>query len=830
MINMTGVTLMAVIAFLVSTFTILLYYFDKNVLSKKYSHKTLQIIYGIIFGLIAIAGTEFGVSVHGALMNIRDAAPLCAAFFFGPEAGVIAGVLGGVERWFSVYWGVGEFTRLACTLGTLFAGFLGAFVKKYLLDKRIPGPFYAFAIGGVAEVFHMLMVYLTRGDQAIQAHAVIQICAPVMIPFVAIAVAIPAFVIAKISNDATISWARSDRGIAQNIALGLLLSVTLAFVLTNWFELSLQNKLAIKNADEALTQAVQDVRSDLLMSDIKTNDDMLTFLDRELTNRHIGTVGFIVAVDKNGNVVANASQEVDENNFKQELEYIRTHDELTITKIIDKSGDSTLDYYTSYIKYGEYYIVGVYPSSEADLNKSMSVTLTALLEVVILAVVFLMMYLLVRLVVIKELNTINKDLAAITQGQLDTTVNVRSSTEFASLSNDINTTVDTLKQYIAEAAAKVDEELKVAKNIQRSALPNVFPDDNRFELYASMNAAKDVGGDFYDFYPVGDDKYAFLIADVSGKGIPAAMFMMSAKSIIKSIVETGASPGVAFTKANEKLCIDNDAEMFITAWLGVMDINTGHVVYANAGHNPPVLKKEDGLFEYLKCRPGFVLAGMEGINYKDFELDLKDGMSIFLYTDGVTEATNLNNELFGEERLVRALEESGAMNMRYTCKLIKAKVDEFAGEAPQFDDITMLGIKRKNEQDRKSSLVLEANEESADKVRTFFDTFIEENEISIKASTKIMVMVDEIYSNILNYSGASKSKVTARYEEGKVLMSFQDNGIYYNPLAKEDPDITLSAEERAIGGLGIFMVKQMAEDVKYTRIAGKNILDVVLDV
>lgn len=827
---MTGVTLMIVIALLVSTFTILLYYFDKNVLSQKYSHKTLQIVYGLVFGIIAIAGTEFGVSVHGALMNIRDAAPLCAAFFFGPEAGVIAGILGSVERWFSVYWGAGEFTRLACTLGTLFAGFLGAFVKKFLLDKRIPGPFYAFAIGGVAEVFHMLMVYLTRGDQAIQAHAVIQVCAPVMIPLVAISVAVPALVIAKISNETTISWQKSERGIAQNIALGLLLSVTLAFVLTNWFELSLQNKLAIKNADEALTQAVQDVRSDLLMSDIESNEDLLAFLNRELTHRHIGTVGFIVAVDKKGDVVANTSKEVDADNFKKELKYIRTQDELTITKIIDESGNSTLDYYTSYIKYGDYYIVGVYPSSEADLNKSMSVTLTALLEVVILAVVFLMMYLLVRVVVIKELNIINKDLAAITQGELDTTVNVRSSTEFASLSNDINTTVDTLKQYIADAAAKVDEELKVAKNIQRSALPNIFPDDNRFELYASMNAAKDVGGDFYDFYPVGEDKYAFLIADVSGKGIPAAMFMMSAKSVIKSIVETGATPGVAFTKANEKLCVDNDAEMFVTAWLGIMDLNTGHVVYANAGHNPPVLKNEDGNFEYLKCRPGFVLAGMEGIQYKDFEFDMTDGMSLLLYTDGVTEATNVNNELFGEDRLVAALVESGVMNMRYTCKHIKSRVDEFAGEAPQFDDITMLGIKRKNDQDRKSSLVLVADQESADKVRTFFDMFIEDNEIPIKASTKIMVMVDEIYSNILNYSGASKSKVTARYEDGKVLMSFQDNGIYYNPLKKEDPDITLSAEERAIGGLGIFMVKQMAEDVKYTRIAGKNILDVVLDV
>lgn len=828
---MTGVTLIAIISLGVSAFTVFLYFFDKNVLSKKnINKKLLQTIYGIIFGLIAIAGTEFGVEVHGAIMNIRDAAPLCAGFFFGPQAGVVAGLIGGIERWFAVYWGVGEFTRWACSFGTIFAGFLGAFVKKYLLDDRLPGPFYAFALGAVAEVFHMLMVYLTRGDQAIQAHAVIQVCAPVMIPFVAVAVAIPAYVISVISKENKLSWNRADRGIAQNIAIGLLISVVFAFILTNWFELSLQDKLAIKNADESLTQAIDDVKNDLEENNVDSDAEMLEFLNRELTHRHIGTVGYIVALDNEGNVVANTQEEVTEKNFREELKRIKKADELTTVKLIDKSGNSMYDYYTSYIRYRDYYIVGVFPSSEADLNKSMSVTLTALLEVVILAVVFLMMYLLVRVIVVKELNIINRDLAAITKGELDTTVDVRSSTEFASLSNDINTTVDALKQYIAEAAAKVDEELKVAKNIQKSALPNIFPDDNRFELYASMNAAKDVGGDFYDFYPVGEDKYAFLIADVSGKGIPAAMFMMSAKSVIKSIVEAGASPGVAFTKANEKLCVDNDAEMFVTAWLGIMDINTGHVVFSNAGHNPPVLKKEDGTFEYLKSRPGFVLAGMEGIQYKDYELDLADGMSILLYTDGVTEATNVNNELFGEDRLIHALIESGAMNMRYTCKLIKAKVDEFAGEAPQFDDITLLGIKRKSNQDRKSELVMSADALSADTVRDFFDKFVEDNDIDFKASTKIMVIVDEIYSNILNYSGASKTKVTARYEDGMVLMSFQDNGIYYNPLAKDDPDITLSAEERAIGGLGIFMVKKMAEDVKYTRIAGKNILDVALEV
>lgn len=191
---------------------------------------------------------------------------------------------------------------------------------------------------------------------------------------------------------------------------------------------------------------------------------------------------------------------------------------------------------------------------------------------------------------------------------------------------------------------------------------------------------------------------------------------------------------------------------------------------------------------------------------------------------------NFIYRLFGEDRLIEAIKASGNMNMRYTCKLVKQKVDAFVGEAPQFDDITMLGIKRKTDEDRASKIVTNATHESVDEVTAFFDRFVEDHDVPMKAATKIMVMVDEIYSNIVNYSGATVAVVTAEYDVGKVIMSFQDNGVYYDPLAKEDPDVTLSAEDRKIGGLGIYMVKQMAQDVKYTRNQGKNILDVALDV
>ena len=160
-----------------------------------------------------------------------------------------------------------------------------------------------------------------------------------------------------------------------------------------------------------------------------------------------------------------------------------------------------------------------------------------------------------------------------------------------------------------------------------------------------MIAAKEVGGDFYDFYKLNDTTVAFLAADVSGKGIPAAMFMMTAKTIIKDLAESGMAVNEIFTKANEKLCENNESGMFVTAWMGILDLTTGNVQFANAGHNPPLLKRANGDFEYLKTRAGFVLAGMEDIRYRAGEITLNQGDRLFLYTDGVPEATNVNNNL-----------------------------------------------------------------------------------------------------------------------------------------------------------------------------------------
>lgn len=247
-------------------------------------------------------------------------------------------------------------------------------------------------------------------------------------------------------------------------------------------------------------------------------------------------------------------------------------------------------------------------------------------------------------------------------------------------------------------ALKTEAELNVASSIQRDMLPNIFPpfpDCDYFDIYAVMDPAKEVGGDFYDFFMVDSTHLAFVIADVSGKGVPAALFMVIAKTIIRNQAQSNPSPAEIFRHANNQLCENNGEGLFVTSFLGILDLTTGELCCANAGHNPPLLHRANGSYEYIKLRPGFVLAGMEGISYPEFKIQMEPGDDLFLYTDGVTEATNERLELYGEERLLRALNDSTTCNYGPSELLpyVKDQVELFVNKAEQADDITMLSVK-----------------------------------------------------------------------------------------------------------------------------------------
>lgn len=285
----------------------------------------------------------------------------------------------------------------------------------------------------------------------------------------------------------------------------------------------------------------------------------------------------------------------------------------------------------------------------------------------------------------------------------DTLEQIQTGDELQELAQSISTMEHDIIRYITHVQQvtaekeRIGAELDIATHIQSSMLPCIFPafpDRKEFDIYASMNPAKEVGGDFYDFFMVDDSHLAIVMADVSGKGIPAALFMVIGKTLIKDHTQPGVSLGSVFADVNNLLCASNSEGMFITAFEGVLNLTTGEFRYVNAGHEVPFLYRE-GRFQAYKIKPGFILAGMEDMRYCEGVLTLEPGDKIFQYTDGVTEATNARNELYGKERLDAVLNRNSGKLPDEIIGAVKEDIDSFVGDAPQFDDITMLCLEYK---------------------------------------------------------------------------------------------------------------------------------------
>ena len=375
-----------------------------------------------------------------------------------------------------------------------------------------------------------------------------------------------------------------------------------------------------------------------------------------------------------------------------------------------------------------------------------------------------------------------------------------------------------------------ENELHMATTIQTGMLPHTFPpfpDRPEFDLHASTNPAKEVGGDFYDFYMPDDNHLVITIADVSGKGIPAALMMMVTKTLIKNRGLTDFRDcAKILSSVNEQFCENNELDMFVTVYIGVLTLSTGEYRYANAGHEYPAISKNGNRFELIKEHHSPPLGCMEGIIYEEHKTILSPGDIIYLYTDGVTEANDNKHELYGEQRMISALNLPFNGDVTLLNKNISDSILRFSGGAEQFDDITMLSLKYNGSNNSGKAgvevkeLRVKADVSELDKVLSFTDTILESMGCSMKVQMQIDVAVEEIFVNIAHYAypsgdGEAVIRVGADEANRAVSITFIDQGIPYDPLKNEDPDITLSAEDRPIGGLGIFMVKKSMDDVSY---------------
>ena len=283
----------------------------------------------------------------------------------------------------------------------------------------------------------------------------------------------------------------------------------------------------------------------------------------------------------------------------------------------------------------------------------------------------------------------------------DNLAKIKSQNEIAELSGDVAAMAEELTAYMIrnEQIAVKEEHDKtepaLASKIQASMLPSVFPpypDRKDFEIYASMDPAKEVGGDFYEFFLVDDRHLCMMIADVSGKGIPAALFMMASKILLEHNVKMGKSPAQVLADVNTAICNKNVEDMFVTVWLGILDLATGKMICANAGHEYPMLRKPGERYEIIKDKHGFVLGGMKGMKYQEYELQMAPGSSLFLYTDGLAEAIDSDNRMFGTERILEKLNTGPSKSPQETLRSMKEAVDAYVQGMEPFDDLTMMGI------------------------------------------------------------------------------------------------------------------------------------------
>ena len=763
-----------------------------------------KLLIGLIYGACAVLSTHFGVDFQHMLLNVRDLGPLSAGLFFDPLSGILAGLIGGIERYIAgTYWGVGSYTRIACSVSTCLAGFVSAGLHIFIFKRKKPSATYAFFMGAVMEVFHMYVVFITHRADMDMAFYVVKTCSPAMIAFTGLGMAASSTALQISSGEWKIPFRKvnpEEISVSQRFQFWLFAVTSFIMLLNVAFSFVIQTQTAVQQAEQTLATVSGGIRETYVrLQQTENNTDVLAGetarMDAQAIATHLERSGglastddafleqlrsifdlvSVIAVDKNGDAIASSGKtqvypellsqlnegiEVAEtadpagvrvaagarcgdgmiqvvinkhsltsalnlSGLSEALSYFHVGSDGTFD-IIEQSGAVTAgDHRGAELSAQTLSILGKQdvgtcfratlfqseslclteqldddltllvrlPMTEVYENRDTQAFETAFSVIILFAVIYVLISMLVQGIVVNNLQMVNESLERITDGDLNEVVSVRKSKEFVSLSDDINQTVSVLKGYIDAAEKRMEQELEFARTIQDSSLPkNFFSHHSEFELYATMDPAKEVGGDFYDFFFVGQKKLALVIADVSGKGIPAALFMMRAKTTIRGLAESGKTPSDILYLANNTLCEGNDADMFVTVWVGIIDLATGQMKCANAGHEFPILMRAGGDYTVFQDKHGLVLAGMEEMRYKEYELKLDPGDRLFIYTDGIPEAINESVEQYGVDRLVGILNQLKTGTMRETLLGVRENIAQFVGEADQFDDITMLGF------------------------------------------------------------------------------------------------------------------------------------------
>ena len=405
---------------------------------------------------------------------------------------------------------------------------------------------------------------------------------------------------------------------------------------------------------------------------------------------------------------------------------------------------------------------------------------------------------------------------------------------FSFLQNSLQNYIDELKQATANKE-RIESELRIARDIQMGMVPKIFPpfpEREDVDLYAKLIPAKEVGGDLYDFF-IENNKLHFIIGDVSGKGVPASLVMSVTCRLFRTVASSIHVPSGIIKSLNDALSESNESNMFCTAFVGVMDFDTGILKYCNAGHNPPVIIDDEGNTTLLPVVPNLALGIWKDFDFEDQEIIIKKGSNIFLYTDGVNEAENVNKELFGEERMMDCLAKYHSKSPRIIVEEMLNAIKAHAADAEQNDDITILCCKLTLNEDIAPDSELVMRNDTADilLMAEFIDGVCEKYQLPMDIGFSLNLAVEEAVANVMKYAYPEGEVhdivLSVKLTDNRLMFKLIDTGKPFDPTIVPDADVNLSAEERQIGGLGIFLVRQIMDSVEYRRIDGKNILTMI---
>ena len=382
---------------------------------------------------------------------------------------------------------------------------------------------------------------------------------------------------------------------------------------------------------------------------------------------------------------------------------------------------------------------------------------------------------------------------------------------------------------ISRKTARVNTELEMAGRIQSQALPSVkdLPENpvRRFSLAAEMVPAKEVGGDFYDFFYPDDKHIALIIADVADKGVGASLYMMMAKTLLASRVSQTLSPKEVLESVNRDLRTNSPRGMFVTVWLGILDLETGILTAANAGHEYPVLCRANGNFELIKDHHGFVLGGYKNTKYPEYTVQMNVGDTLFVYTDGVPEASNEEGQMFGLDLMQESLNHYKDNVMTGLINGVLTDIRKFIGNAAQFDDITMLAFQLQ-EPEEPLGIKVSPELENLYTVQDYIRETIGNDTLTVVQVQKLEIAVDEIFSNIVKYSQANEIRILCSVDNGNVRVTFSDDGIPFNPL---ETNGNVAPVPKATGGMGIYITRKIMNTVEYHYNDGRNELTVTMN-